>query len=87
MEYGPTQPAAPVPASESTEPLWTVGGITAAVTAILALFVAFGLELSEEQKAAILGVVAVAAPLIVSMVGRGRVYAPATVFRLLRSRR
>lgn len=87
MEYGPNQPAAQVPASESTEPLWTVGSITAGVTAILALLVAFGLELSTEQKTAILGVVAVAAPLIVTMVGRGKVYAPATVARLLAGRR
>lgn len=87
MEYGPTQPGSTVPASESSEPLWTVGGITAAVTAVLALAVAFGLDLSTEQEAAILGVVAVVAPLIVTVIGRGRVYSPATVARLLAGRR
>ncbi|SCL21527.1 hypothetical protein [Micromonospora inyonensis] len=87
MEYGPTQPGSTVPASQSTEPLWTVGGITAAVTATLALLVAFGLEVTDEQETAILGVVAVVAPLIVTAVARGRVYAPATVARLLSGRR
>lgn len=72
------------PDAESTEPLFTVGTITAAVTAVLALLVAFGLDLSDGQKQAILGVVAVAAPFIVTAWGRRRVYAPATVAKLLR---
>ncbi|MEV4271919.1 hypothetical protein [Micromonospora aurantiaca (nom. illeg.)] len=72
------------PDAESTEPLFTVGTITAAVTAVLALLVAFGLDLSDGQKQAILGAVAVAAPFIVAAWGRRRVYAPATVAKLLR---
>ncbi len=56
-----------------TEPLWTVAGVTAAVSALIALLTAFGLELSQEQTTAILGVVAVAAPAVVAAVGRGRV--------------
>ena len=50
--------------STSTEPVFTVASITAGVTAIIALGVAFGLDLSQQQQTAILGVVAVVAPLI-----------------------
>ncbi|MFI7072034.1 hypothetical protein [Micromonospora sediminicola] len=72
------------PDETATEPLLTVGTITAAVTAALALLVAFGLELSDGQKQAVLGAVAVAAPFIVAAWGRRKVYAPATVAKLLR---
>jgi hypothetical protein len=71
----------------ASEPLWSVGSITAAVTAIIALLAAFGLDISDDQQSAILGVVAVAAPLVVAALSRGRVYSPATVARLLRTRR
>lgn len=70
--------------TDSTEPLVTVGSLTAAATALLALLVAFGLDLSADQQSAILGVVAVVAPIVVAVVGRRRVYSPATVARLLR---
>lgn len=76
----------PAPTSGAQEPLFTVGSITAGVTALIALVTAFGLDLSDRQQTAILGVVAVLAPLVVSLVGRGRVYAPATVARLLARR-
>lgn len=55
------------------EPLVTVATITAAVTAALTLLTAFGLDLSGDQQTAILGVVAVAAPLIVAAITRGKV--------------
>ncbi|MGX4657115.1 hypothetical protein ACWCHM_26200 [Micromonospora sp. SCSIO 07396] len=77
-----------IPSPESaTEPLVTVGVVTAAVTAVLALLTAFGLPVSDEQQTAILGVVAVVAPLVVMAVGRSRVWSPATVARLMQSRR
>lgn len=72
------------PTPPPSEPLWSVGGITAAVTAVLALVTAFGLPLTDAQQAAILGVAAVAAPLVVALVGRGKVFSPATVARLTR---
>lgn len=72
------------PDPDSTEPLVTVGSLTAAATALLALLVAIGLDLSADQQSAILGVVAVVAPIVVAVVGRRRVYSPATVARLLR---
>lgn len=62
-----------------TEPAVIVGAITAGATAVIALLVAFGVDLTAEQQAAVLGVVAVAAPVIAGLVIRGRVYAPATV--------
>ncbi|WP_405114367.1 hypothetical protein OG559_09400 [Micromonospora sp. NBC_01405] len=78
---------APVPTSTATEPLFTVGGIIAAGTAVISLLVAFGLPLSANQQTAVLGLVAVLAPLVVAVIARGRVYSPATVARLLDSRR
>lgn len=72
------------PNTDSSEPLVTVGTITAAVTAVLGVLVAFGLDLSDDQKTAVLGVVAVVAPFVVAFWGRRQVYAPATVARLLR---
>lgn len=55
------------------EPLWTVAGITGAVAAVLALIVAFGIDVSEDQTTAILGMAAIVAPLIVAQVTRPRV--------------
>lgn len=55
------------------EPLATAATITAAVAAVLALLVAFGVALDEAQQQAILGVAAVAAPLIVAIVVRPKV--------------
>lgn len=57
----------------SREPLVTAAGITALVTALLGVLVAFGLNLSDTQTASILGVVAVVAPLVVALVVRGKV--------------
>ena len=53
-----------------TEPAAIVGAITAAAAAIVALIVAFGVPVTDEQQAAILGVVAVAAPIIGTIVTR-----------------
>ena len=69
---------------EPAEPLVTTGTITAAVTAVIALIVAFGLPVSDDQQAAILGIVGVAAPLIVAFIGRSKVFSPRTVARLTR---
>lgn len=53
-----------------SEPVITVGSIGAIAAAVLALIVAFGVDLTDEQQTAILGVVAVAAPIIVAIVTR-----------------
>ncbi|RCK68254.1 hypothetical protein DT076_16525 [Desertihabitans brevis] len=61
------------------EPLFTVGGITAAVAAVLALLVAFGVPLTDDQQKAILGVVAALGPLAVALITRRYTAAWATV--------
>lgn len=53
-----------------SEPVITTASVTAAVSALIALLVAFGVDLSEAQTTAILGVVAVAAPLVVIVARR-----------------
>jgi len=55
------------------EPLLTRATITAAVTAVLSLLVAFGLDLSGDERTAILGVVTVLAPIVVAAVTRHKV--------------
>lgn len=55
------------------EPLLTVGTATTAVAAGLALLVSFGLPISDDQQAAVLGLIAAAAPLVAAFAARGRV--------------
>jgi len=55
------------------EPVATVATITAVVTAVVALLTAFGLHLSDDQQKAIIGVVAVVAPLVAGYVARRHV--------------
>lgn len=55
------------------EPLVTLASITAGATALLGLLVAFGVPLTEGQQVAVLAVVAVAAPFVVALAGRGQV--------------
>ena len=74
----PTTPIEPIP-FPTREPVITTATITAAVTALLALVVAFGLDLDQAQQAAILGTTAVAAPVIVSIVARRYVVPSAAV--------
>lgn len=61
-----------------TEPAISVASITAAVTAIIALLVAYGFDISGEQQTALLGVVAVIGPVIVGIVTRSKVYSEAS---------
>lgn len=77
-----TDPQIPGPDAPA-EPLLTVGGITTAATAIVACLVAFGLNLTADQRAAILALIAAAAPAVVAVVGRSRVWSPASVRKLL----
>jgi len=55
------------------EPLLTAAGITALVSAVLGALVAFGLDLTEDQRSAVLAIVAVLAPLAVGLTARGKV--------------
>jgi len=55
------------------EPAITIGAITAAVGAVLALLVAFGLNLSEAQTGAIIAVVVALGPLVSAIITRSQV--------------
>jgi hypothetical protein len=72
--------------SDPAEPLAGVAGVTALATAVLALIVAFGVPVDNDQQAAILGVLAVAGPVVTGLVGRGRVFAPRTVAKMLQGK-
>jgi len=74
----------PVPETDApTEPLISVGTLTAFAVAVVAALVAFGIDLDDDKQAAILGVVGVVAPLIVMAVGRSKVFSPDTVRRMV----
>ncbi len=62
----------------SKEPAVLISTVSAFLTAILGLGVAFGAEITDDQKNAILGVVAAVVP-IIALIGpliRGFVYSP-----------
>lgn len=54
----------------NNEPLITVASVTAGVAALIAVLIAFGVPLTPDQQTAILGFVAVAAPVIVAWIAR-----------------
>ncbi len=56
-----------------TEPLLTIAGVTALVAALIAVGAAFGLPLTTDQQTAVLGLVAVVAPIVVGLVARRKV--------------
>ncbi|MBA2528515.1 MAG: hypothetical protein H0V19_00885 [Euzebyales bacterium] len=60
------------------QPAALVGMITAAVAALIALFVAFGVDLNPDQQAAILSAAAVAAPLVAALIIKRQVWSPAS---------
>lgn len=69
-----------IPAPDAPrEPLLSTGTVTAVVSGIIALGVAFGLNLSDDQRGAILTIVGVLAPIVVAVIARNKVFSPATV--------
>ncbi len=62
-----------------TEPAVIVAATTAVAVAVVGLLVAFGVPMTEDQQAAVLGVVGALAPIVAGVVTRHFVYAPATV--------
>lgn len=56
-----------------TEPVLTTATVTAAIGAVLALLTQFGVDLTESQTAAILGLFATLAPLVAGLIARRRV--------------
>ncbi len=67
----------------TTEPAITIGAVTAVIGAIISLLVALGLDISNEVQNALLGLIAVGAPLVSAILTRARVYSPAYVDDLL----
>jgi hypothetical protein len=55
------------------EPVLSSGTVTAIVTAAVALLVSYGFDITNDQQSAILGIVAVLAPLVAAVVARPKV--------------
>ncbi len=64
--------------SLQNEPAQVIAYITAAVSAALALLVAFGVSLTPDQQTAVLGAAAVLAPIAAGIIIRQNVYSPDT---------
>jgi len=60
-------------------PAVILGAITTLVVAVLAALVAFGVDISDAKQSAILGILAAVAPIVLGVITRGKVYAPANV--------
>lgn len=65
-----------------TDPSTLFGSLVTFAGAVLALVVAFGLDLSAEQVERILAALAAAGPLVTAWLIRRKAYAPATVDKL-----
>lgn len=72
-------PVPPAPDEQSKEPALTVGAITAAVTAVLALVTEFVVPLTDKQQAVILGAAVVLVPIAQAVWTRRKVWSPAKV--------
>ena len=59
--------------NERPEPLVSAASVTSVVAACLAIVAAFGLPIGDDQQAAILGLIAAAAPLVVAVLARNKV--------------
>jgi len=55
------------------EPVLTAAAVASFVSAVLALLVAFGVGLSPDETAAVMGVVGVVAPIVAAYFARKRV--------------
>jgi hypothetical protein len=62
----------------SKEPLITIGVIGSLVTSAIVLLQSFGVPLTDAQSSAINQFVAVAAPIVIALIGRGFVFSPNT---------
>jgi hypothetical protein len=61
------------------EPAFILGAVGTAVASVMALLIAFGLDLTQDQQLAILRVIAGVGPLVLGLVIRLKVWAPANV--------
>lgn len=74
------------PATPPAEPVLSVGSAAAAVGAVLTLLISFGVDLTESQVKAILGVVLIGGPVLLAAITRGKVFSPATVAKYYQKR-
>lgn len=79
-------PDVPKPGAPS-EPVLTRGAITAFVTAALVLFVAFGVHISNDRQAAILGIIAPLAVVVTAVWSRLKTFSPRTVRMMVQQAR
>lgn len=82
MTTEPTDPTPQIDANDR-EPLLGVGALATVVSAAIAALIAFGVHITRAQQVAVIALWAAIVPFITALVGRGRVYSPATVARLL----
>ncbi len=83
-----TTPPPPLPPPGApSEPLLSVGFLTAAFAALLACMVSFGVPVNDDQQAKLLALILILAPLIVAGIGRLRVWSPASVRRAVLAER
>ena len=57
----------------NTEPAITIGSIVALVAAVITLLVAFGVEVTNDQRDAILAIVSIGGPLVAAVLIRRKV--------------
>jgi hypothetical protein len=57
----------------TNSPVWSAATVTAIVSALITLLVAFGVPINQDQTAALMGFVAVVAPIAVAWVASPRV--------------
>ncbi len=76
----------PVPGqSAPSEPVLSAASLVTVATAILALLAAFAVPVSDDQQAAILGAIAVVAPIILGLIARNRAWSPFTAGATVRA--
>ncbi len=77
-------PPAPGPSAPS-EPVLSAASLVTVGVAVLALLTAFAVPVSDDQQAAILGAIAVVAPVILGLVARAKAWSPFTVGATVRA--
>jgi ABC-type nickel/cobalt efflux system permease component RcnA len=75
------------PPGAPKEPVLTRGAVTAFVTAALVLFVAFGVHISNDRQAAILGIIAPLAVIVTAVWSRLKTFSPRTVRMMVQQAR
>ena len=62
-----------------SEPSVTLGGVSTAVSSLIALYVAFGGHMTADQQTKLLAAIAALAPIVTALWVRYHVYSPKTV--------